>query len=223
MHVTKASIHGNPNVGLYGFCTEKYVLVGPEVPKDMHKTYEEIFQKPVKVLTIAGTSLLGVFLNGNKKCLLVPNIAYDYELEALDKLEIEYQVIESRLTCLGNNILTNDKYALLSPEYKEEDEKSIGEALGVPTKRRKLVDVNTVGSIAIMNDKGCLIHHEASKQDIDLISTNFAISVEHGSVNMGNPYVKSGILLNDHGFVMGDTSGGPEIVHADRVFGFLEQ
>lgn len=222
MHVSKASVHGNPNVGLYGFVTDKYVLLGPEVPKELHKSFEEIFARHVRVITIAGTSLIGVFLNGNRNCLLVPNIAYESELEALDELGLDYKVIDTKLTCFGNNVLVNDKFALLSPEFSASEEKEIAKALRVPTMRKGIVDVNTVGSIAVMNSMGCLVHHEASQRELELIQGNFDVAAEHGSVNLGNPYVKSGIIVNDHGFVMGSASGGPEIVHADRVFGFIE-
>ena len=38
---------------------------------------------------------------------------------------------------------------------------------------------------------------------------------------MGVPFIGSGILANSHGFVIGDASGGPEIVNADEALGFI--
>lgn len=222
MHVKKTSINGNPNVGLYAFCAEEHILIGPEVPENLHKDMEEIFQGKVHVLTIAGTSLLGVFLNGNKNTLLVPDIAYDYEIEKLKALGLSVQVVHTHLTCLGNNLLVNDEFGIISTEYDDKEAAGIAKALDVPVVQKELVGVKTVGSIAVMNSKGCLIHFNASEEEKEYIKHNFKVNCEHGSVNLGNPYLKSGLLASDKGFIMGGLSGGPELAHADRVLGFLE-
>ncbi|MFH1073372.1 MAG: translation initiation factor IF-6 [Nanoarchaeota archaeon] len=222
MHVMKMSIHGNPNVGMYGYCTEKYLLLGPEVPAQYHGELEEIFKLKIEKLTIAGTSLLGVFLAGNKHCLLVPNIAYDYEIARLEKLKLNFKVIDSRLTCFGNNVLVNDHFCLLNPEFSDKEEELLASLLKVPAMRKTIAGVHTVASICLMNKKGLLLHYEASKEELKLVGQKFKTQAEHGSVNLGNPYVRSGILLNDHGFIIGELSGGPEIVHAEGVFGFTK-
>ena len=38
---------------------------------------------------------------------------------------------------------------------------------------------------------------------------------------MGVPFIGSGIVCNNHGFIIGDASGGPEIVNADEALGFI--
>jgi len=43
------------------------------------------------------------------------------------------------------------------------------------------------------------------------------LNITTGTVNMGNPFVGSGILCNDKGFVIGDMSGGPEIMNAEEA------
>lgn len=222
MHALKISFNGNPNIGLYAFCTKKYLLLGPEVPRKLHDELRAVFNLEVKELTIAGSSLLGVFLAGNSRMLLVPAIAYPEELARLKKWGIPFTVIESRLTCLGNNVLAGEDYAIISPEYKEAEAKGIGDALEVDYHQGKLAGVDTVGSVAVMNRTGCLVHYEAPESDLALLRRHFKTEVEQGSVNLGNPYVKSGIIVNDHGFIMGGLSGGPEIVHADRTFGFVD-
>src|SRR3989338_10042705 len=97
-HVLIASFNSNPNVGLYGYANDKYCLIGREVPEKLHKKIEEVLNVKTLVMTIAGTSLLGVFLSGNNKMLLVPSIAFPQELELLDKHKIKYKVIETKFT-----------------------------------------------------------------------------------------------------------------------------
>jgi translation initiation factor 6 len=222
MHVLKTSFHGNPNVGLYGYCTKKYLLVGPEVPRALHADLEKAFKLEVKEITIAGSSLLGCFLAGNDHTLLIPSIAYPEEIEKIKKLGIPHTVLTTKLTCFGNNTLINNSYGLISPEYPSHEVKAIKDAIGVPVAQRKIANVDTVGAVAVMNKKGCLVHYEAPQHDLDFIREKFQVDADHGSVNLGNPYVKSGIIVNDHGFIMGGLSGGPEVIHADRVFGFID-
>ena len=95
MHLLMTNINGNPNVGLYGFANNKYVLVGREVPAALAQEIGKVLNVPVHQISIAGTSLLGVFLAGNDHKLLVPSIAFDSELRVLDKLGIPYAVIET--------------------------------------------------------------------------------------------------------------------------------
>ena len=89
---------------------------------------------PVHRVTLAGTSLVGVFTAGNSNCLLLPPICFEEELEALDKLGIKYEVIQTKLTAIGNNILANDNGALINPDFEASAVKQIKEALKVPVK-----------------------------------------------------------------------------------------
>jgi len=220
MHVIKTSFHGNPNVGLYVFCTDKYALVGSEVPQHLYHDLEKVLKLKVHRISIAGTPLIGIFLAGNKNCVLVPSIAFERELEVLDKLKIRYKILETNLTCLGNNILCNDKFALASPDFSQAEIAFIKKSLKVDVEQKEIAGISTPGSIAVMNSKGCLLHHMASEHDFSYFQKKFQVTTEEGSVNMGSPYVKSGIIANDHGFVAGDQSGGPELVHIENVLGF---
>lgn len=222
-HVLKTSFHGNPNVGLYGFANDHFCLLGMEVPKKQAMKIEKVLKVPVHQITLAGTSLIGAFCNGNNKCIVIPDIVFDDELKALDRLKIKYKVIKTRHTALGNNLLCNDHGCLANSEMGADSKKMVRQALDVPLKPGKIAGVNTVGSVAIHNKYGCLIHREARPFEIKFIKDLLKTEVDTGSVNMGNPYLGSGILCNSNGFVVGDASGGPEVVHIDEKLGFLEK
>jgi len=55
------------------------------------------------------------------------------------------------------------------------------------------------------------------------VAEELKVQVETGTVNMANPLVRSGIICNDYGLVVGDASGGPEVTHIDESLGFLEK
>lgn len=223
MHVLKTNFNGNPNVGLYGYCTDKYCLLGTEVPSACAKEIEEVLNVPVHQMTICGTSLLGAFLAGNSSMLLVPEIAFDYELKKLDQLKIPYTVIQVRLTALGNNLLCNDKGCLANPDFSADQKKRIRQALGVPLKPGKIAGLGTVGSLGALNTRGGIVHRDVTAKETKFAEDLLGVKLIPSTVNMGSPYIRSGLLLNDNGFVIGDHSGGPEIINVDDEMGYLQQ
>ncbi|MBN1544434.1 translation initiation factor IF-6 [Candidatus Woesearchaeota archaeon] len=223
MHVLKTSFNGNPNVGLYAYCSNEYCLLGREVPEHRAKELAHVLGVPVHQMSICGTPLLGVFVTGNSRVLLVPEIAFDNELRHLDKLGIGYEVIKSRLTALGNNLLCNDRGCLASTDFSADQKKRIRQALGVSLKPGKIAGLNTVGSLAALNSRGCMIHRDVTGKEKEYIEGLIGLKCIPSTVNMGSPYIKSGLICNDNGFVVGDLSGGPEIVNIEEELGFLGQ
>lgn len=223
MHVLMANFEANPNVGLFGYANDKYCLLGHSVPKKTADEVEEVLKVPVHRISMCGTSLIGVFCNGNNNMLLVPEIAFKEELEALDNLDIPYTVIRSKLTALGNNLLCNDRGCLASEEYSAEAKKRIREALGVSLKPGKIADLDTVGACAVLNSNGCITHKDTDQKEIDIIEDILGVECTQGTVNMGSPYISSGLLANSNGFIVGKISGGPEVNNIDEGLGFLSK
>ena len=222
MHVLKTDFNGNPNVGLYGFATDSYCLLSTDMDKRTVAKVEKVLKVPVHQLNICGTSLVGVFLVGNSDCLLVPSIVFDSELKKLDSFKIKYKVIKTDHTALGNNILCNDVGCLVSQSFSVDEKKHIEHALGVPVHAVKIADLDVVGSSGVLNSKGCLLHRDASGDDLKLVESVLRVRCDTGTVNMANPFVRSGIIANSNGFVIGRASGSPELMNADEVLGFLQ-
>jgi translation initiation factor 6 len=220
-HVLVTNYNSNPNVGLYGFATDKYCLLGTEVPEELIEEIREVLDVPIIRMNIAGTSLLGVFLNGNKNCLIVPKIAFENELKILEDHKIKYKLIETKITCLGNNIICNDKGCVVSNEYGEKEIKAFKDALKVDVVKTEIAELNTLGSLAVHTKKGLLCHHEILEHEAELLKKVLKVEIFTGTVNMGVPFIGSGILCNNKGFIIGDMSGGPEIVNADEALGFM--
>jgi translation initiation factor 6 len=220
-HVIVTNFNSNPNVGLYMYATDKYCLVGSDVPEELDADISEVLDVPIIRLNIAGTSLLGVFLSGNKNCLLVPGIILDNERAILDKHKIKYKIVDTKLTCLGNNIICNDKGCVVSSEYGEKEIKLFKDALKVEVVKAKIAQLHTLGSLAVHTKKGILCHHEILEEEAELLNKILKVEIFTGTVNMGVPFIGSGILCNNKGFIIGDASGGPEIVNADEALGFI--
>lgn len=222
MGALKTNFNGNPNVGLFGYCTNEYCLLGTEVKEKDAKEVGEALGVPVHRITICGTSLLGVFLAGNSHMLLVPEIAFDYELKKLEELGIKYTVIKTKQTALGNNLLCNDNGCLASTEFSAFTKKRIREALNVSLKPGTIAGLPTVGSLGALNSRKGIVHREIENDEKAYAEELLDIDLEPSTVNMGSPYVRSGLLCNDKGFVVGDMSGGPEIANISQEMGYTE-
>jgi len=222
-HLLRTAFHQNSNVGLYGFANDKFCLLGTNVVHTIVQEIKDVLQVPTHTISIASTSLVGALVAGNNKCILVPNIIFDSELKQLDKLKIPYKVLETEFTALGNNIVATDHAALISPDLEPlKDE--IKKALQVEHIRTmEIDDLKVIGALVVLNDKGCLLSAHATEQDAAHVQKLFNVPVTRGTVNLGSPYVSSGIIVNKHGLVMGERTGGPEAVAIDEALGFLKK
>jgi len=220
-HVKRLNINGNPNIGLYGYCNDEYCLLGKEVDKNIAEEIEKVLKVPVHRITISGTSLIGVLVNGNSTKLLLPEITRDDELKALDKLGINYEVIKTNLTAFGNNILCNDKGALVNPDFSAVVKKQIRQALNVTLHPGTVADVEVVGSCVVFNSGNAVIHAGATDEDISEVEGLLGVECTKTTANFGSPYLKSAILANSNGFIVGDASTGVEMANIDEGLGFL--
>ena len=166
MHVLTTNFNGNPNIGLYGFATNEYCLLGREVPDKAAHEVGKVLKVPVHRVNICGTSLTGVFFAGNDHCLLIPHIAFESEINQIEKLDIPYQLIKTKLTALGNNILCNDKGALVNPDFSAETKKRIRQALNVTLHPGTIAELPTVGSVGVINKNGAVLHQHAKRMEI---------------------------------------------------------
>lgn len=220
-HISITSFNGNPNVGLFGIVTDKHILLGKEVGKEYDEELEKVMDLPVKRVSIMGTSLIGVFCVAKGNKLLVPHIIFDDEKKLLEDLGYELAIIKSELTCLGNNIMFSDAMALINPDYSDAAAQQIADALGLEVEKSTIMEIEALGAIGLIRDGLGLFHRDIGPKEVKDLEKKLAISITQGTINMGNAYIKSGILLGKNGFVVGNASGGPEIKNADEALGFI--
>jgi len=220
------NFNGDPNVGLYGVATDKFCLLGRSIPKKQVKEIEEILDVPVFQVGLYGTDLIGLFAAANSKVILLPEIIYESELKklkaALKKLNVRVEIIRTNHTALGNNILVNDKIGLISPAYSKAQAAKIKKIFGVKSIQLKLAGIAVTGSIGVITKKGGIFNPNLTDRDIKKIESLLGFEVGLGTVNMGNPFVSSGIIANSKGFIVGAHSSGYEIARVDESLGFLK-
>ena len=126
--------------------------------------------------------------------------------------------LDSKLTAIGNLISANDHGAIVSPLFKGEFDKQIGDILGINVHTMAIADFNQTGSMLVSNNHGAGIHPKASEKEIETVSSILKVDVEPLTINGGIPYLSSGIICNSKSLVVGSITTGPELIMLSRGF-----
>lgn len=194
---------GNPNIAVFATAGESLALTAADASPEFVRTLEEALGVDVLKLSVAGSFVVGSLVAMNSNGAVVSDLADDSEVSRISE-RIGCVRLESRLNAAGNNILANDRGAIVSPEYSEADAAFIGEALGVEAVRSSIAGINTVGSVCRATNRGCACHMDASDEEIELIRSVLKVEAVRTSVNHGSRAVGAGIVANSKGAVVGD-------------------
>ena len=215
-------INGNSNVGLYAYATDEYCLLGKGLADEVMDAFKRAFDVPIYEINIGGSQQIGAYLNGNSKCLLVPSLVTQHEIDTLNELGIKFEIVETVNTALGNNLIVGEKHFFYFPGFEPSAVKRVESILGISGTSLFLEDWDVIGSIAVVSSKGGLIQKNVPDEVISLLSEKLDLTFEKGTVNFGSHILGSGIVVNNTGMIIGNASAGIEVTNADLAFGFLE-
>lgn len=218
MAVILADVFGSPNIGVYCFCNERIAIVPPGLTNRKLNQFAETLGVDVCKTTVGGSTLVGALVTGNSNAVLVPHTIGDYELERIKKVA-KVVVVDSKWTALGNVVLTNDLGALVHPDAPKEIVESVRGELGVKPVLGKIGTLSFVGALAIATNKGVLVSPNALKEEQSVVESALHVKADVSSTNGGVPFVKSGILANSKGAVVGPLTRGAELMQVTRALG----
>ncbi|OYT27346.1 MAG: translation initiation factor 6 [Candidatus Altiarchaeales archaeon ex4484_96] len=220
MHLGQISVDGEDFIGLMGFSTDGYAITSPKLDD------VDVLGVPSVSSKLYGTNFVGLFCAGNSRGLLLPHFVCDATISLLKdffsekNLDVEVGVLSDKYTAVGNLIACNDNAALISPLI--DSVKRIEDVLGVEVHSFKVGDHLEVGSCCVVTNRGFLAHPDAA-DELHELSDLFKVSGNVGSVNFGIPYIKSGIIANSRGYLVGSKTTGIEIGRIDEALGFLDE
>lgn len=218
MPILRTNFYGDPNIGLYGFATDKYCLMG--LQQKVNKKIKSTLRVPLRVSSVMNTNFASLFIAGNSFGVVVPRILEMYELRQIKRLFDNIIVLATDYTAIGNLILLNDKGIVLSPLLRKH-KGEIKKFFGLPCEISKIAGTVVVGSAAFATNKGCLLHPKVRNAEKKIIEDTLQVTSDIGTVNFGSPFVKSGVIANSHGLIVSDACSGPELGRINEVLGFV--
>jgi translation initiation factor 6 len=211
---------------VFSLLTDHLLIVPTLAPATrMEKLGEQL--KVETVFTTVGYSLLvGALVCGNSKGLIFPHFVREEELQPVcavtGKNDVKMTVMETKRTAYGNMVLANDFGAIVDPRVDPETLKLISDTLGVEAVHGEVAGLPYVGSLAIATNKGVVAHPLIKEEEKELLKNVLRVPVEVGTVNCGLPYVKTGLLGNSFGAVVGLLTTGPELFIIESALDLVE-
>jgi translation initiation factor 6 len=218
MAIILADVFGSPNIGVYCFANEGIAIVPPGLTQRKIGQFAETLGVHVCNTTIGGSTLVGALVTGNSNALLVPHTIRDYELSRIREFS-RVVIVNSKWTAFGNVVLANDSGALIHPAASEEVVKAVSDELKLQPVRGTLGSLPFVGALGVATNRGAMVSPNTSEEERVAARTALHVDAQLSSTNGGVAFVKSGILANSKGAVVGPLTRGAELMQISRTLG----
>ncbi|MCL9813683.1 translation initiation factor IF-6 [Natranaeroarchaeum aerophilus] len=219
----RAAFTGSAYVGVFATATDEYLLVRPDADEELVKDMADELSVTAVPTTVAGSGTVGALATGNENGLLVTSRIADHERDRLeDETGTDVYELPGRINAAGNVVLANDYGAYVHPELPEEAVSTVEDALDVPVEQGELAGVRTVGTAAVATTDGVLCHPKTTDAELDYLEDLLDVRADVGTINYGGPLVGSGLVANEHGYVVGEDTTGPELGRIEDALGYID-
>lgn len=209
------AVHGNPLIGLYAKVSENFAVIGVSDER-FESSLKETLGVEVVVTTIAGSELVGSMIAMNSNGVVVSSSIAGKELEKL-RSKVDVRVVDTPMTCLGNNFCLNDKGGIAHPEISMKTVEEISDFLGIDIASGTIGGIKTVGMAGVITNRGGIVHPNTNEWELKKIKKLMGIEPLKGTANFGNDMVGSSILANSKGYVVGRDTTGLELGIIDEA------
>ncbi|MCU4717187.1 translation initiation factor IF-6 [Halapricum hydrolyticum] len=218
----RAAFSGSSYVGVFARATDDCLLIRPDLDADLIATVTDALDVSAVETTVGGSGTVGALATGNQNGLLVSSRITDRERDRIAGV-IDRPVVElpGRINAAGNVVLANDAGAYVHPDLSREAVLAVKDALDVPIERGLIAGVETVGTAAVVTNRGVLAHPKATDGELDALEALFDVPADIGTINYGASLVGSGLLANDAGYVAGQDTTGPELGRIEDALGYI--
>jgi translation initiation factor 6 len=228
LSVKLADISGNPYIGVFCRLIDGIMLAPPEASDQFAEMAEESLSVKVVRTSLAGANLHGSLIAANGSGMIAPYFFDRSELErsvrSAGEGELDDMVVElsdDPVTAWGNNLLLGERTAIANPDLSKDTLRKVGEVLDIEVVPMTLAGIMTVGSIAVMNSKGLVVHPKTTENEMDELRSIFKREVAISTANFGSPYLGASVVANDHGALIGTRSSGVEINRIENTLDLI--
>ncbi|MFH1751231.1 MAG: translation initiation factor IF-6 [Candidatus Micrarchaeota archaeon] len=210
MPILKTTFYKNPHIGLFIRASEKIVLVPKNIHSKLLPQVGKALDAEIVEIFLCQSPILGVFSALNSNGCVVSALTERHEIKPLKDLGLNVYFLSEQFAP-GNNILVNDKAALLNHNIPRSEHKKIGDCLGVEVFSQPVANRNTVGSGNAVTNKGLLAYHELTDVELKMFEKIFGVRGTRGTVNLGSSANSYGVVANSRGALVGETTSGSEM------------
>lgn len=207
--LVKLDFVGNPYVGVYCSSSDELLVVSSSVSKRSAERMSEALGTQIVQTTVGGSTVVGSLMRLNSHGVIVTDFITDKELlgfRGFNVLAVPY-----RLNAMGNNVLCNDRGALVHPGYDRNSVKAMGDVLGVEVVKGTIAGIRTVGSWGVATNKGVLCHPHAREEERRLLEEVLKVPAAIATANYGTAQIGACVVANSKGAVIGSRSTPIEI------------
>ncbi|MCC7552102.1 translation initiation factor IF-6 [Candidatus Micrarchaeota archaeon] len=211
MRNTKASVYGNPFIGVYAIANDSICLVAKHMPDELVEKIQNTLGVETKKVSIGGTGLLGIYAVLNSNGIIVPSLISDVELEELKKLNLNVYVSEGKFNAIGNNLSINDKGGIINKNIPKEEADRFSEFLGINLVPIDIKGYEVVGSLCAVTNKGFVVYNDIRETQLKELEEIFKVNGINSTANTGSYFVGLCLVANSKGCVVGDLTTGFEL------------
>jgi translation initiation factor 6 len=208
--LAQMDVGGNPYIGIFCSANEELAFVPIELEKRFRQKLIDTLEVELIEAIVARSSLIGSLMAMNSHGAIVNNFVEQGEIIKLKKY-INITVLDEKLNAIGNNILSNDKAALVHPEFKKSTISEIENVLDVEVQKGTVAGLRTVGTAAEITNKGGLVHPKVKDEELKLMEDLFKVKISTGTANYGTPLIGACLIANSNGAVTGTSTTGIEL------------
>ena len=221
MPVGRTLFGGSPYLGVYVRAGDRVAVVPPSTAAPLERDLARLLGVEIVRTTVGDSEVVGALLAANGHGALVGDDLDDRERKALERLG-PLGIVKHRQNAMGNNVLVNDRGALVHPEFSDAAVAEIGRALGVPARRGTLAGLGTVGMAGAATNRGVIVHPRATEREVALAQEVLGVPVHRSTANFGVPIVGACVVANSRAFLVGRPTTPVEIVHLQDGFGVFD-
>ncbi len=217
MNAIKRNINGSSYIGAFSACSEKITLLGNGIiPKDEAIVADALGTETIKI-SINGSNLIGIYAVLNSNGILLPELAFTEDISGISRMKsgAKVAIIKSDLNALGNNVLANDKIAIINPRFPKPAADSIGDALDVEVIKMSIGGYETVGASNILTNSGMVLNNRATEEELDL-AKELVGNVSQSTANLGSGFIGLASIANSKGIIVGEETTGFELARMEQ-------
>jgi putative translation initiation factor eIF-6 len=219
--IQKASIYGNPFVGLFIRSNEKICLTGPSIDEKIIRIVEK-FAIPIKV-SMAESDLIGLFCTMNSNGLILDRLTTDKEIESIKnkfrELSMDMNIYKMKTNFSpGNNICVNDFGGIINKNINKKEVKAIEETLSIEILPMSIGEFSTVGGVVFTTNKFFIACPKINEDEFKNLRDILRVDGYAGTLNSGFPFPSIAIAGNTKGCIVGNLTTGFEIYRLNEYW-----